>query len=73
MSLLPKGPRNLERLDLEFLPPSHFIAGIVQLPVMTAAQGNGELVADFEAERSRLRKAKMMRIAGLPAADQAGL
>jgi hypothetical protein len=45
----------------------------MQLPMMTAAERYGELVADFETQRSELGKAQMMRIGRLPAADQAGL
>ena len=45
----------------------------MQLPMMTAAEGDGELVADFETEGSGLRKPQVMRIGRLPAADQAGL
>ena len=45
----------------------------MQLPMMPAAERYGEFVADFEPERSGLRKAQVMRIGWLPAADQAGL
>ena len=37
----------------------------MQLPMMTAAERDGELVADFETERSGLGKAQVMRIARL--------
>ena len=71
--LIPKPLGDLERLDLEAFPPGHFIAGLMQLSMVTAAKGYGELVADFEAERSRLRKPQVMRIGRLPAANEAGL
>ena len=71
--LLPMPFSNLQRINFKTLPPSHFIPGLMQLPMMTAAERNGELVADFETERSGLRKAQVMRIGRLPAADQAGL
>ena len=45
----------------------------MQLPMMTAAERYGELVADFETERSGLCKPQVMRVGRLPAADQAGL
>ena len=45
----------------------------MQLPMMTAAERNGELVADFEADGSGLGKPQVMRIGGLPAADETGL
>ena len=71
--LLPKSLGDLERVDIEGLPPDHLIAGLMQLPMMTAAERDGELVADFETEGSGLRKPQMMRIGWLSAADQAGL
>ena len=70
---MPKAPGDLQRFDLEVFPPGHLIAGLMQLPVMTAAEGHGELVADFEADGSGLGKPQVMRIAGLPAADETGL
>ena len=73
MRLRPKLFGDFERLDLEIFPPHDFIAGLVQLAVMTAAKWDGELIAHFEAKRSGLRKAKMMRVAGLSAADEARL
>ena len=71
--LFPKLLGNLERVDLEVLPPCHFIAGLMQLPMMTAAERDGEFVANFEAEGSGLGEPQMMRIARLPAADEARL
>ena len=73
MRLLPKPLGDLQRVDVEVLPPGHFIAGLMQLPVMTATKGDGELVADFETQRSELGKPQVMRIGRLPAADQARL
>ena len=73
MRLLPKHLGDLQRFDIEPLPPGDLIAGLMQLPVMAAAERNGELVADFEADGSGLGKAQMMRVGWLPAADEAGL
>ena len=73
MRLLPQSLGDRQGIDFEIPPPSHFIAGLMQLPMMTAAERDGELVADFETERPGLRKAQMMRIGRLPAADQARL
>lgn len=73
MRLRPRLLGDFERVDLEIAPPRHFIAGLVQLAVMTAAKWDCKLIAHFEAERSGLRKAKMMRVGGLSAADEAGL
>jgi hypothetical protein len=65
--LLPKPLGNWQCIDFQTLPPGHFIAGLMHLPVMTAAERYGELVADFETQRSGLRKPQMMRIGWLPA------
>ncbi len=73
MGLLPKSFGDVECFDLEALPPGHLIAGLMQLPVMTAAERNGELVADFKADRSWLGKPQVMRVAGLPPAYETGL
>jgi hypothetical protein len=55
------------------MPPGYFVAGLVQLPMMTAAERYGELVADFKTQGSGLGKAQMMRIGWLAPADQAWL
>ena len=73
MGLIPKAFGDVERLDVELLPPGDLIAGLMQLPVMTAAEGHGELVADFEADGSRLGKAQVMRVGWLPAANETRL
>jgi hypothetical protein len=41
--------------------------------VVTAAKRDGELVAGFPAQGPALSEAEMVGVAGLPAADQAGL
>ena len=73
MGLFPQASGDLQWFDLEVVPPRHFIAGLMQLSVMTAAERNGELVADFKADGSRLGKPQVMWIGGLPAADETGL
>src|SRR5262245_38628024 len=45
----------------------------MQLPVMPTTERYGELIADLQANRARLGKSKMMRIARLSSADQARL
>ena len=42
----------------------------MQLPMMTAAERYGELVADLETEGSGLHKPQVMRIGRLPAANE---
>jgi len=73
MRLFPKPLGDLQRLDVEILPPGDFIAGLMQLPMMTTAEWDSELVTDFETQGSGLRKAEVMRVARLSAADEAGL
>ena len=73
MRLLPKRLGDSQGIDFEILPPGHLIASLMQLPVMAAAERDGELVADFETEGSGLGKPQVMRIGRLPAADEAGL
>ena len=73
MRLLPQSLGDWQGIDFQIFPPDHFIAGLMQLPMMATAERYGELVADFEAECPRLRKPQMMRIGRLSAADEAGL
>ena len=73
MRLLPQALGDFEWLDIEPLPPGEFVAGLMQLAVMTSAEGHGELIAYLEANGSRLRKAQVMRVARLAATDKAGL
>ena len=54
-------------------PPCSLVTVAVNFAMMSTAEGHGELVADFEAQGSRLGKAHVVRIGRLPAADQAGL
>jgi hypothetical protein len=70
VAFLPKPLGNWQGVDVEALPPGHFIAGLMQLPMMTAAERNSEFVADFETQGSGLRKPKVMRIGRLPAANE---
>jgi hypothetical protein len=54
-------------------PPRAFIAGLVQLPMMPAAQGDREFIAHLEANRSRLGESEMVWVRWLPLADHARL
>ena len=73
MAFLPKSLGNWQGVDVEALPPGHFIASLMQLTMMTAAERNSEFVADFETQGSGLRKPQVMRIGWLSATDEAGL
>jgi hypothetical protein len=55
------------------LPPSDFVSTSMNFSMMSTAQGNGELVADFTPECSALRKTQMMGVRRTPAAYQTWL
>ena len=71
--MLPKTTRDLERIDLQILPPSDLVASLMELPMVTAAKRNGELITDLETDRARLRKTQMVWIGWLSPADKTGL
>ena len=73
MARFPKPLGDLQRANIQIMPPGYFVAGLVQLPMMTAAERYSELVTDFETEGPGLGKAQMMRIGWLAPADQAWL
>jgi hypothetical protein len=62
MRLLPQSLGDLEWFDVEFLPPGELVAGLMQLTVMPAAEGNSELIAHFQPNGSGLREAQVMRV-----------
>ena len=69
----PKTSGNLQDIHPLAFPPRALIAGLVQLPMMAAAQRHGEFIAHLEANGSGLGKPQVMRIGGLPAADETRL
>ena len=73
MGFEPEAAREIDRLDATSHPPIDFLAGPVQLPMMRTAEWDSELIADLEAEPEGLRKTQVVGIAGLAAADEAGL
>ena len=73
MCFLPKIARRSKSVNLQIFPPRSFITGLVQLPMMHAAEGYSELITDLETNCPRLGKAQMMRIRGLPPAHHTGL
>jgi hypothetical protein len=70
---LPQALCDRQRVDIERLPPNPFIASFMKLAMVDPAYRDGELVADFHAERPWLGKAQMMGIGRGSAADHAGL
>jgi hypothetical protein len=73
VGLDPKLIGNAGWLNSNFGPPIDFPAGAVQFAVMRPTKRYSELVADLKTETAGLSKAQAVGIAGLPAADQAGL
>ena len=57
MGLVPEALGDGERFDAVTRPPILFVADLVQVTVVTAAQRHRELVADLEADGPGLRKA----------------
>ena len=54
-------------------PPFAFLAGAMQFAMMRAAERDRKFIADLLRKSARLRKAQMVRVAGLAAADETGL
>jgi len=73
MGFEPKRSRRAGGIDSELMPPGRFVSVTMQFAMVSPAQRDRELVAGFAAERAILCKSKMMGVAGLASADQAGL
>ncbi len=73
MRCRPKFVSDAHWLDAELPPPSHFIAGPMQVAMMRAAQRHREFIADLEAKASGLGKAQVMSVRWLAAANHTGL
>jgi hypothetical protein len=61
------------RFDRDLAPPHRFVAAAVQFAMMPAAQRDGELIANLAAKRAALGEAKVIGVAGCPAADKTRL
>ena len=73
MGFQPQRPGGDDRIDPDFPPPCGFVAATVDLAMVSAAERDGELIADLATKCPPLRKPQMMGIRGLAAADQARL
>ena len=73
MRFQPLGTRRDSRVNPDLRPRRGFVAVAMELTMMAAAQGHGELIADLASERAALREAQMVGIRRLPAANQTGL
>ena len=58
----PEASRDFQGIHSVTVPPRAFITGLVQLPMMPAAQGDREFIAHLEANGSRLCKPQVMGI-----------
>ena len=69
--LLPQPLGLRQGIDFGVLPPDPLVAGIMERPVVRAAERHDPLIAGFGAHGAGLGKAYVMGLAGRPAADQA--
>ena len=60
-------------IKAKLTPPRRFVTVTMNFAMVSPAQRDRELVADFTAERPVLGKAQVMGVAGLSSADQTGL
>ena len=73
MGFKPQCARRAGGIEPKLLPPRRFVAVTMNFAMVSPAQRDRELVADFTAERPVLGKAQVMGVAGLSSADQTGL
>jgi len=71
--LSPKLQSYFCRVDADLPPPRGFVAGAVDLAMVSSAQRHGELITDLAAGCAVLCEAQVMRVQRLAAAIQAGL
>ncbi len=62
-----------DRVEVGSLPPPGFVAGAMNFTMMAAAQRDGELVAHLAAQSPVLRKAQVMSVGRLAAANETGM
>ena len=60
--LSPELAGDLDGVDAGRLPPGLLVAGAMDRAVMRAAERDGEFIACFAAQRTRLHKSNVMRI-----------
>jgi hypothetical protein len=60
--LLPEIEGDLKRVKIETLPECDFIAGLMQLAMVAAAERHRKLVTDFAAQGAELGKSDVVRI-----------
>jgi hypothetical protein len=62
-----------QRLKAVSRPPIRFLAGAMLFAMKRPAERDREFIADLLPKSARLDKAQMVRVAGIAAADKAGL
>jgi hypothetical protein len=73
MCFQPKHASSGGRINARLVPPRSLVTAAVHLAVMSPAQRNRKLVADFPAKRRRLHKAQMVGIGGPTTTNQTRL
>jgi hypothetical protein len=71
--VLPQLLGNRDRVDAGGLPPIDLVATSVNVPMVGAAERNGEFIADPAPHGPRLHESQMVSIARLPPAQKARL
>ena len=62
ITLFPQSFGNLERINIEILPPGRLVSRLMNLPMVPTAEWYGKLIADFQPQCSGLGEAKVVRI-----------
>jgi len=59
-AFVPEALGNHKGFNAEIMPPGDFVADLMQLPMMIAAQRHRELITDLETQGPWLRETQMM-------------
>jgi hypothetical protein len=73
MAFQPEGTGEDHRINARLLPPGRFIAAAMNLAMVAAAQGDGELIADLAPHRPALCEAQVMGVRRLTTTNQTRL
>src|SRR5664280_85947 len=71
--LFPKSLGDLQRFDIQVVPPGHLVTCLMQLLMVITAERHGELIADLETQGARLCKTQVMWIGRLTPTDKTKL
>jgi hypothetical protein len=67
MGLFPKMPSGFKRVDFEILPPLNLLPSLMKLSMVIAAERHGELIANLQTYRPRLRNPLARPLCWVPA------